>query len=392
MAARTTSPRTAALTEQHPIVTLIGPGGVGKTRLALQAAAEQPAVATSWFVSLAEVDDPNEVMGAIATTARVDRSNRPLDALVGVFGSHRVVLVLDNCEHVIEAAAEAAEQLTEACRNLHIIATSREPLGIEGEYVVPIRPLKPDAAALELFESRANASGAQLEPSQRSLARHICERLDGLPLAIELAAARVASLGLPAIVDALDDRFWLLSGGRRRAVDRHQTMRATVEWSHQLLEPELQRLFEWMAVFPGGFELDAARHVAELHGLEPNGVLDLVGSLVRKSMVEADIGAPVVRYHLLETVRAFALEALGERGETQAAAMAQAEWVATLTGLPADEPCNADVQQNAIRLERETVNWRQAVLTATRTGSSRARWPTVWAAHPDLPVRSPRAP
>ena len=146
-------------------------------------------------------------------------------------------------------------------------------------------------------------------------------------------------------------------------------MRATVEWSHQLLEPELQRLFEWMAMFPGGFELDAARYVAELHGLEPNSVLDLVGSLVRKSMVEADIGAPVVRYHLLETVRAFALEALGERGEMAAAAAAQAEWVATITGLPADEPCSAAVHHHAIRMERETVNWRHAVLTAARNNS-----------------------
>ena len=356
--------------QQHPVVTLIGPGGVGKTRLALQAAAEQPTVTTSWFVSLAEVDDPNDVLGAIATTARVDGSDKPLDALIGVFESHRVVLVLDNCEHVIEAAAEAAEQLTEACRNLHIVATSREPLGVEGEYVVPIRPLDPDGDALELFEARAEASGAPLDASQRPLARHICERLDGLPLAIELAAARVATLGLPAIVDALDDRFWLLSGGRRRVVDRHQTMRATVEWSYQLLEPELQRLLEWMAMFPGGFELDAARHVAEIHGLEPYTVLDLVASLVRKSMLEADIGAAVVRYHLLETVRAFALEALSERGETQAAALAQAEWVATITGSRPDEPCSAEVQQNAIRLERETVNWRHAVHTATRSNSA----------------------
>ena len=166
-------------------------------------------------------------------------------------------------------------------------------------------------------------------------------------------------------------------------------MRATVEWSHQLLEPELQRLFEWMAMFPGGFELDAARYVAELHGLAPNSVLDLVGSLVRKSMVEADIGAPVVRYHLLETVRAFALEALGERGETGAAAVAQAEWVATITGLPADEPCSADVQQNAIRMEREIVNWRHAVLDGGPYRLMRPGRTIVWPAHAHLPVRSP---
>jgi hypothetical protein len=147
-------------------------------------------------------------------------------------------------------------------------------------------------------------------------------------------------------------------------------MRATVEWSYQLLDRDAQRLLEWLAMFPGGFELDAVRHVAAVHELEPSAAPDLIGSLVRKSMVEADLGATVVRYRLLETVRAFSLEALRERGETQRAADAQAEWVARLTGLPVTEPCSALVERHAIRLEREADNWRKAVLTAMHTGSA----------------------
>jgi predicted ATPase len=354
--------------QQHRVVTLIGPGGVGKTRLALQAAAELPTHgSTSWFVSLGGVDDGHDVLRAIAIAAGVDNMQQPIDALRTAFGVREVQLVIDNCEHIIEGVAAAVEQLTDECRGLRVLATSREALAIEGEFVIPVRPLDPDGDALELFEVRARAGGAPIGPDQRPLARQICERLDGLPLAIELAAARVPTLGLPAIVDALDDRFWLLSGGRRRGVDRHQTMRATVEWSYQLLDDDERRLLEWLAMFPGGFELDAVRHIAAVHHLEPSAAPDLIASLVRKSMVEADLDAPVVRYRLLETVRAFAIEALRERGETQQAADAQAEWVARLTGLPFNEPCNAQVERNAIRLEREADNWRKAILTATHT-------------------------
>jgi predicted ATPase/class 3 adenylate cyclase len=362
--------RVVALLEHHRVVTLIGPGGVGKTRLALQAAAERSASAqTSWFASLAGVDEADDVVRAIAIAMRIDPTANPLEAIRAAFASRRAVLVLDNCEHLVDAAADAVDQLTEACRDLRVVATSREPLEIDGEFVIPVRPLDPEDEALELFELRASAVGAPLRASQRELARQICRRLDGLPLAIELAAARVPTLGLSAIVDALDDRFWLLSGGRRAAGDRHHTMRATVGWSYQLLEPEARRLLEWMATFPGGFELDAVRHVAAMQGLEPAAAPDVIGSLVRKSMVEADLSAPVVRYHLLETVRAYALEALHERGEGQRAAVAQAEWVADLTGLPIHEPCDAQVERNAIRLEREADNWRKAVQTAHRIGS-----------------------
>jgi len=357
--------------DRHHIVTLIGPGGVGKTRLALQAAAEQSTTTdTSWFVSLERVDGADDVLRTIAAATGVDAASKPIDALALAFGARRVLLVIDNCEHVIDAAAAAIGQLTNVCRDVRVVATSREALAVDGEFVVPVRPLDPNGDGLELFELRARALGAPIEADQRDLARQICERLDGLPLAIELAAARVPALGLSAIVDALDDRFWLLSDGRRHGVDRHQTMRATVEWSYQLLEPTAQRLLEWMAVFSGGFELDAVRHVAAQHELEPSDAPDLVGSLVSKSMVEADRGSAVLRYRLLETVRVFAIQRLHERGEQRQATVSHAEWVARLTGLPEIEPCSAQVERNAIRLEREADNWRKAVATAARHGSS----------------------
>jgi predicted ATPase/class 3 adenylate cyclase len=361
----------AAALARHRIVTLMGPGGVGKSRLALQAAAERSCGTNlSWFVSLAGVAGDDDVLGAIAATLDVDTGPRPVDALRSAFDGRPVLLVLDNCEQVIDAAARAVRQLTGLGLDLRVLATSREPLDIDGEFVVPVRPLDPGGDALELFELRALACGAPLTAGQRPITRQICERLDGLPLAIELAAARVPALGLAAIVDALDDRFSLLSGGRRHDIDRHQTLRATVEWSYQLLDDDARRLLEWLAMFPGGFELDAVRHTASVHRLEPSAAPDLIGSLVRKSMVEADLGTSVVRYRLLETVRAFALEALRERDETEQAAQSQAEWVARLTGLPVAEPCSAHVERNAIRLEREADNWRAAVLTASRSGSS----------------------
>jgi predicted ATPase/class 3 adenylate cyclase len=357
--------------EHHRVVTLMGPGGVGKTRLALQAAAELwNDTAATWFVSLADVDASDDVLRAVAIAMRVDPMGGALPAIRAALDARPALLVLDNCEHVVDRAADAVEQLTESVRSLRILVTTREAMSIEGEFVIPVRPLDPRSEALELFELRANAVGAPMNGEQRELAVRICERLDGLPLAIELAAARVPTLGLPAIVEGLDDRFWLLSGGRQRGGDRHQTMRATVGWSYQLLDEAERRLLEWLAMFPGGFELDAVRHVASVHGLEPSMAPDLVGSLVRKSMVEADIGAPIVRYRLLETVRAFALDALHEHGQARDAAITQAEWVAQLTDLPIDQPCSAAVERHAIRLEREAENWRKAVLTARRFSSS----------------------
>jgi predicted ATPase len=411
--------RVTALLQQHRIVTLTGVGGVGKTRLAVQAATDLLGEYRHvWFVELAGIADPDDVADAVARTVGAPAVADPVAAATALLAADRTLLVLDNCEHVVDSAAAVIDELTMACPRLSVVATSREPLDIEGEHVVGVRPLDPATGAATLFRMRAAAAGTDVDGVARSTIEHLCRRLDGIPLAIELAAARTASLGVAAIVDALDDRFSLLRGGpgRRRAIDRHGTMRATIEWSYRLLEPAEQRLLQWLAVFPSGFELDAAEHVAGCLGLATGGqgaAVDHLASLVHKSMVAAEPHAAGLRYRMLETVRAFALEQLdagdsagpvarpepgdfghpgappattspspasegpvdpGRSGEQPVhqrhlALGALAGWVATITDLPFTQPCNAAVERHAIRLEREADTWREAVVFAARIGS-----------------------
>jgi predicted ATPase/class 3 adenylate cyclase len=371
--------RVISLLQQHRIVTLTGVGGVGKTRLGLQAAAELlPRCCRVWFVELASVTEADDVVDAVALTVGAAAVTEPLAAATALLGGERTLLVLDNCEHVIDSVAAVVDWLTAECPRLSVIATSREALGIDGEHVVPVRPLDPATTAADLFRQRASAAGAELGPDAAPAIEQLCRRLDGIPLAIELAAARAATVGLAAIVDALDDRLSVLGGGRRRAVDRHGTMRATIDWSYRLLDEPEQRLVERLAVFPNGFEIDAAQHVAGTLGIGTLAAIEHVASLVQKSMVVAEpFGegpATTVRHRMLETVRAFALERLDERGERLAALRALAEWVAMITDLPWDEPCSAAVERNAIRLEREADAWREATMVATASalGSAEA--------------------
>ncbi len=362
--------RVIELVHRHRIVTLTGVGGVGKTRLALQCAADllsqYPQV---WFVELANVADPDDVVDAVALALDANAVGDPLPTVCALLAVERTLLVIDNCEHVVDSAAELVDALTAACPNLSVICTSREALGIGGEHVVAVRSLDAATTAVELFRQRAQAAGCEPRSLDQRPIEHICHRLDGIPLAIELAAARAASLGVSAIVDALDDRFSVLSGGRRRALDRHGTMRATIDWSYRLLTADEQRLFQWLAVFSNGAELDAVQHIATAMGLDESAGTEVLASLVTKSMVFAEQLPTGTRYRLLETMRAYALEQLDDRNDRLAAAVAHANWVTTLTDLPTAFPGSAEVERNSIRLEREADNWRDAVMLAARLRS-----------------------
>ena len=355
----------------HRLVTLTGVGGVGKTRLAVQIASEVPErFARVWFVDLTDVSHPDDVPGAIARVLDAGTAPEPLAAARAVLATKPMLLVVDNCEHLVEAAATTLDSLLTACPDLSVIATSREPLGVDGECVTPVPPLDPATSAVELFHQRARAAGVAPDMVDDGDARLICSRLDGLPLAIELVAASVAALGTSSIVRLLDQRLDVLQSHRPRTTDRHGTMRATIDWSYRLLDSTEQRLFQWMAVFSNGFELDAAIHVGRAMGTDDETASRLVAGLVARSMVTTDAGSHGARFRLLETMRSFALDRLHESGQHAAAARAHAEWVTTLTHLPVDDPCSAAVERNSIRLEREADNWRAAMLLAGALRSS----------------------
>ena len=361
--------RVAGLVGDHRLITLTGVGGVGKTRLAVQVAADLlPSFSRAWFVEFASVSDADDVPDTVARTLGATAISDPLATAAALLGGDRSLLVVDNCEHVVDSVADLVDRLTEMCPNLCVLATSREALGIDGEYVVKVRSLDVTTAA-ELFLGRLEAAGADVAAVEHRMVEAICSRLDGIPLAIELAAARAATLGVPTVLDALDDRFTLLSGGRRRAMDRHGTMRATLDWSYRLLSADEQRLFQFLSVCPNGFELDMAQHLGRSLGLAEHRVTELLASLVHKNMVTpetTDVGA---RYRMLETIRAYGLEQLDDVGDRQHAALALAEWVATITDFPFIETFTAEVERASIRLERESESWREAVLLAVRLRS-----------------------
>ena len=303
------------------LLTLSGAGGCGKTRLALEAAADCHELYSggTWFVDLAPVSDPNQVVPAVATAVgfREQPGRSLLETAIDYLQPRHALLVLDNCEHVVEACAWLVESLTRAAPLLTVLATSREPLGVAGEMVYRVPPLD-EAAAVQLFEQRARqrANAFVVTSENASTVTAICSRLDHIPLAIELAAPRVALISPHQILERLDQRFQLLTGGPRTALPRHQTLAATVEWSHGLLSPEERALFRRLSVFSGGFSLDAAEAVCSDEGSHEPVALDLLGQLVDKSLIEAgDAAGARGRYGMLETMRQFALELLVESGE-----------------------------------------------------------------------------
>jgi predicted ATPase/class 3 adenylate cyclase len=299
------------------LVTLTGTGGVGKTRLALEAAgmAADEFRDGVWMVELAPVADPGSVALAVATTLSIQDQGglNVVEAIADWLRGRRLLLILDNCEHVLSAAAELASAIVARCRTVTVLATSREPLGVAGERVVPVARM--DAAdAVDLFCDRAVAVDDTLALSgdDHRAIESICEELDGLPLAIELAAARVRSLTPTEVLERLGDRLRLLRSSGRAASERHRTLRATVDWSYQLLADGERQLFNRLSVFAGSFGVPAAEAICGGPPLEHVEVFDVLASLVDKSMVVADRGADGTRYRLLETLRQFAAERLAD--------------------------------------------------------------------------------
>ena len=312
------------LVTSNRLVTLTGAGGVGKTRTAVEVAADVAPVFPDgvWWVDLASLTDPRVVTLTVARTVGLpDQSGRStLDTLVTFCGERRILLVLDNCEHLLDECGELVATLIDQCAAVTILTTSREPLGLAGEFVWRVPSLPFDTEAVELFVERARRARPdfRLGEGTSEVVTEICRRLDGMPLAVELAAARVRTLTPAQIRDGLHDRFRLLTGGARSAVRRQQTLRASVEWSHALLTDLERILLQRLSVFMNGFDLDAAEAVGAGSGVERVHVLDLLSLLVDKSLVVAEDTDGAMRYRLLETVRQYALEKLGESGEADA--------------------------------------------------------------------------
>jgi predicted ATPase/class 3 adenylate cyclase len=313
------------LIEHHPLVTLVGSGGVGKTRLALQTGAELLDRFSDgvWLADLATITDPELVSSVVAKVLGMSQqeTERVDESLPVWLRRKHLLLILDNCEHVLEATAKLAEAIIRSCPEVRVLSTSRQALGIRGEEVFRVSSLDvphrvtdctPETAigfgAVALFVDRARSVDRSFELTADSapIVADICRRLDGIPLAIELAAARVKVLSIPNLAQRLNERFKLLTGGSRDAVPRQRTLSALIDWSYDLLSPQEQKLFTRAGIFSGGFSLDAATAVCG-EGMDEIDILDLLASLSDKSLLVADTGGEQERYHLLESTRAYAL-------------------------------------------------------------------------------------
>ena len=327
------------------LLTLTGHGGCGKTRLALQSASGLLDVFPDgvWLIELAPLADPALVPQTLAAVLGLkEEPGRPfLSTLTGHLHGKRMLLILDNCEHLVQASAQLADALLHACPEVHIITTSREMLGMAGEraFYVPSLAI-PDAQAVmsteaalqsdavRLFIERAHTVTPQFALTDENVSAviRVCQRLDGIPLAIELATARLKMLPVQQIADHIDDAFRLLTGGSRTAMPRHQTLQALMDWSYNLLTELEQALLRRLAVFAGGWSLEAAEAVGAGEDIAAREVFDLLARLVDKSLVLAEEQGGVARYRLLETVRQYALTKLAASGEADAIRQLHAEY------------------------------------------------------------------
>jgi predicted ATPase/DNA-binding SARP family transcriptional activator len=379
------------------LLTLTGPGGTGKTRLALAAAdTARTAFADGvCWVELAPIDDPEVVPLEVASSlgAGEEPGRDVTETIAEHMGDRSMLIVLDNCEHLAASAAELAHRLLGTCPALSILATSREALGVAGEHQLAVPPLAlpqagiaPAASALaefdavRFFEQRAQLvrPSFQLADDNAAAVLSVCRRLDGLPLAIELAAARLRILSVVQLAERLDDIFAVLVGGLRTAPRRHQTLRATLDWSHDLLDEDERAAFRRLSVFAGGFTLAAAEHVTVGDDIHPHQVVDLLTRLADKSLLRVDHHASDVRYHLLATVRDYAREYLVAASEEQSTRQAHLRFFAgfveqiepRISGSD-DASGPVDLESELNRIEVETANLRAAVEYARASGDVR---------------------
>jgi predicted ATPase len=369
------------LLANHRLITLTGPGGTGKTRLALQVAAEVLETFQSgvWLIELAPLTDPALVPQAIASALglREDASRDMLAALTDFLNARSLLLILDNCEHVLEACAQLAEALLQACPKVRILASSRETLGVAGEAPFRVPSLRaPDIRrlpaldtlsqyeAVQLFVERAATAlpGFRLTNENAPALAQVCSRLDAIPLALELAAARVNVLRVEQIAARLDDRFRLLTGGSRTAMPRQQTLRALIDWSYDLLADSERVLLQRVSVFAGGWTLEAAEAVCAGDGLDRDDVLDVSTQLVNKSLVVAEREqGQETRYRVLETIRQYALERLAASGEADTRRRQHAAYYLALAETVDAQLGRAGQRVWLDRLEREIDNLRGAL-------------------------------
>jgi predicted ATPase/class 3 adenylate cyclase/DNA-binding CsgD family transcriptional regulator len=353
------------LLSNNRLVTLTGAGGVGKTRLAIQIAGQLSGEFGDevWYVDLAPITDPDLVPLTVVRAFRLpDQPGRStMDALTRFIADRQLLVVLDNCEHLLDATAALVVTLLAACPKLTLLTTSREPIGVAGEVSWRVPSLSLADEAVELFTDRARLARRDfaVNDDNAAVVAEICARLDGLPLAIELAAARVRALSLAEILGSLHDQFRLLTGGARTAVRRQQTLRASVDWSHALLTEPERVLFRRLAAFMGGFDLEAAQAIAGGGDVARYQVLDQLSLLVDKSLVVTDDSTGRTRYRLLETVRQYAQEKLGESGEADTVRTRHRDYYTKLAAL-LDTPARTDCEQRLEQAETEIDNLRAA--------------------------------
>ncbi|HEX9097796.1 MAG TPA: LuxR C-terminal-related transcriptional regulator, partial [Candidatus Dormibacteraeota bacterium] len=364
-----------ALVADARLVTLTGAGGAGKTRLALEAARGMIDHFADgvWLVELAPLSEARLIQPTLAQALQIhEQPGRPLAAtLSDHLRTKQILLLFDNCEHLAADVASMVEAFLHVAPGLHVLVTSRVQLGIDGERTWRV-PQLVEAEATALFAERAgHAHDAFVLTSQNSeRITEICRRLDGVPLAIELAAARLRTISVDEIAARLTDRFALLTGGSRTALPRHQTLEATMDWSHELLPPAAQCLWRRLAVFAGGFGLDAAEAVCSDDVLDQTNVVDLLALLVDSSLVQVEETAGARRYQLLETIREYGLRKLDEAGETEAFRRRHLEWFRALAQRAEPEWRGANQGPWLDRLEADLDNVR-AALDYSRTRADR---------------------